>query len=59
MKDIHVVKEESCTAETRMNFKAFAENQFQLRFRKTPADLIQTDHGDYAVFIKPFDLAYK
>ena len=59
MQDIHAVKEESCTAETRMNFKVFAESQFQLRFNKTPAYLIQTDHGDYAVFIKPFDLAYE
>lgn len=59
MQDIHAVKDESCSIETRMNFKTFAETQFQLRFSKTPADLIQTDHGDYAVFIKPFDLAYK
>ena len=59
MKDIHVVREESCTAETRMNFKAFARKQFQQRFNKMPADLIQTDHDDYALFIKPFDLSYK
>ena len=59
MQDIHAVKEESCTAETQMNFKAFAIKQFQQRFNKMPADLIQTDHGDYALFIKPFDLSYK
>ena len=59
IQDIYVVKDDFCDIETQMNFKSFAKKQFQQHFNKLSADLIQYDHDDYAIFIKPFDLPFE
>ncbi|ENU19188.1 hypothetical protein F994_02044 [Acinetobacter bohemicus ANC 3994] len=58
MKDGYFMKKDVCTSDTLLDFKSFSIAQFLKHFNKNQTDLITTDSGDDALFIKPFDISY-